>query len=297
MVNPFERMNIGIIGLVDIIEDLLKSDSRELKEFENLGLGLYFAPEDLFDNIKRVSYTTKDYKERVDSYISLVNGVYGDKRYNRKYESPYKKILLDYNRAHDFWFTDELFLTEWHTVRKGRFVQAFNYLSYLLNSVEDACEMYRKGMIIQIIGDNKRVFSTDEPRIIKPSKEECFLVTACAESRGLPKNCEELELIRWYRNNIVRNLPNGEKILNSYYDFAPELVKSLKQRSDSKRIFDSIYEEVNDYVELIKRENSKNILLRSSEILHEYIGASNEVSELASSQLFLNEIDKLSKKF
>lgn len=52
----------------------------------------------------------------------------------------------------------------------------------------------------------------------------CYLTTACLkwQSDKFDDNCEELRILRWFRDNYV---DQGD--INHYYDIAPAIVKSI----------------------------------------------------------------------
>lgn len=76
-------------------------------------------------------------------------------------------------------------------------------------------------------------------------KKFCYITTAVCQSRGLPDDCEELTLLRDYRDHYLKGLPEGEALIRKYYDIAPTIVKHINEREDAQRI----YEQINlDYI-------------------------------------------------
>ena len=69
----------------------------------------------------------------------------------------------------------------------------------------------------------------------------CFLTTACTSSRGLPDDCEELTVLRSFRDNFLRETPAGCKLIDRYYQIAPSIVAAIIQRPDAQGVFDEIY--------------------------------------------------------
>jgi hypothetical protein len=70
----------------------------------------------------------------------------------------------------------------------------------------------------------------------------CFLTTACCEYKGLPDDCEELTILRDFRDTYV---PSG--LIKEYYRIAPLIVPQL-----SAKQLESIYGTIKDCVECIK---------------------------------------------
>lgn len=80
------------------------------------------------------------------------------------------------------------------------------------------------------------------------------MTTACVECRGLPDDCDELTVLRGFRDTYMANLPEEEAEIKEYYSTAPSIVKMIDDRPDRKTIYDSIYSEVIlPCVELIKK--------------------------------------------
>ncbi len=73
----------------------------------------------------------------------------------------------------------------------------------------------------------------------------CFITTAVCLSLGKPDNCEELSVMRSFRDDWLRNQPDGESLVADYYSTAPGIVKQIDQEADRKNIYKTIYE---DYI-------------------------------------------------
>lgn len=88
----------------------------------------------------------------------------------------------------------------------------------------------------------------------------CYLTSACTEARGLPDDCTELTTLRAFRDNYVRNQPNGENDIKHYYDAAPKIVQSIHALdcSEALPILDEIYTNlVQPCLLLIEHEHSE----------------------------------------
>lgn len=55
----------------------------------------------------------------------------------------------------------------------------------------------------------------------------CFITTAMAECLGLPDDCEELTILRWFRDNIMLTTKEGQRDVEEYYRIAPGIVAAL----------------------------------------------------------------------
>ena len=77
----------------------------------------------------------------------------------------------------------------------------------------------------------------------EPDDDPCFLTSACVHARGLPDDCEELTVLRGYRDNYLRGRIGGEEAIREYYEIAPGIVAGINQRPDAEAIWNSVYEE------------------------------------------------------
>lgn len=70
----------------------------------------------------------------------------------------------------------------------------------------------------------------------------CFITTASVEAKGLADDCYELNALRVFRDEYVRNLPNGDEIIREYYETAPRIIAGINQAKNSREISLSLYE-------------------------------------------------------
>ena len=81
-----------------------------------------------------------------------------------------------------------------------------------------------------------------------PKKEKnddaCFLTSACIKARGLPDDCEELTVLRRYRDGYLKNRPNGPEEIRRYYAIAPAVVSRIDQKENAGEIWNRVYEEM-----------------------------------------------------
>ncbi|MBN9382188.1 MAG: DUF4157 domain-containing protein [Chitinophagaceae bacterium] len=80
----------------------------------------------------------------------------------------------------------------------------------------------------------------------------CFITTACVRSRGLPDDCEELEVLRRLRDNYMLKSKEGERMIAEYYDLAPRIVDLIDKREDAAAIYDDLYSVIRQCVMLVK---------------------------------------------
>ncbi|MEO1126844.1 MAG: DUF4157 domain-containing protein, partial [Cyanobacteria bacterium J06639_16] len=86
----------------------------------------------------------------------------------------------------------------------------------------------------------------------KKKKGGCFITTACVKAKGLADDCEELTILRQFRDNYMYSISNGSDMISEYYKIAPEIVDRISKLPDGKRIFVELYDQVVKSVNLVK---------------------------------------------
>ncbi len=84
-------------------------------------------------------------------------------------------------------------------------------------------------------------------------KPDCFITTACAEARGLPDDCEQLRVLRAFRDGYVADLPDGAEILAEYDEKAPRIVAAIRDLPPAlaEAVWAWIFEQIEAAVGLI----------------------------------------------
>jgi hypothetical protein len=72
----------------------------------------------------------------------------------------------------------------------------------------------------------------------------CFLTTACTAARGLAEDCHELTTLRAFRDGWLRSLPDGDTLVERYYEVAPQIVEWIQAQPDAADIWDGMYDHV-----------------------------------------------------
>lgn len=86
------------------------------------------------------------------------------------------------------------------------------------------------------------------PKSRSNKRSECFITTACAEARGLPDDCEQLRLLRLFREGYVRDLPDGAEVLAEYDEKAPRIVAAIGALPPS--VAEAVWEWVFEQIEV-----------------------------------------------
>lgn len=80
----------------------------------------------------------------------------------------------------------------------------------------------------------------------------CFLTTACVTYKGLPDSCEELTLLRAFRDGYMSALPEGPALIEGYYALAPQVVQRIWEDEESLLVLEGLYQVVRQCVAWIQ---------------------------------------------
>ena len=70
----------------------------------------------------------------------------------------------------------------------------------------------------------------------------CFITTAVCLTMSKPDDCEELTVMRRFRDNWLRDQPSGAEQIEEYYRVAPSIVRKIDSNPDRRAIYKYIYE-------------------------------------------------------
>ena len=71
----------------------------------------------------------------------------------------------------------------------------------------------------------------------------CFITTAVCLTMGKPNHCQELTWMRFFRDDWLRDQPDGKALIEDYYQTAPGIVEKIDQQPDRKAIYQEIYQQ------------------------------------------------------
>ncbi|MRR49380.1 MAG: hypothetical protein EG825_00455 [Rhodocyclaceae bacterium] len=74
----------------------------------------------------------------------------------------------------------------------------------------------------------------------------CFLTEATMYGMGIQdpaqlEQSEPLQVLRWFRDNVMARTPQGKNMIQQYYLMAPDVVEAVNRRPDAKQIYSQIY--------------------------------------------------------
>lgn len=92
------------------------------------------------------------------------------------------------------------------------------------------------------------------------SDSSCFLTTACVAYMKKPDDCEELTVLRSFRDGYMLTNKEGKALVDEYYTIAPVIVEKLMASEHADAYFKDIYQTILKCVQLIKSgENEQAI--------------------------------------
>ena len=91
----------------------------------------------------------------------------------------------------------------------------------------------------------------------------CFITTAVCEYYGKPDDCYELTTFRKYRDEWLRQQPDGEELVSEYYRIAPDIVSGMKASPEypnyCERIWKQFLSPCLAYIQSGAYEDCKNL--------------------------------------
>ena len=88
----------------------------------------------------------------------------------------------------------------------------------------------------------------------------CFLTSACVDYLGKADDCEELTLLRSFRDHYMRSTENGNALVDEYYEIAPTLVDKINASTEKDKYYSYIYSVIEKCVDLIKQGKNQETL-------------------------------------
>lgn len=83
-------------------------------------------------------------------------------------------------------------------------------------------------------------------------KCKCYITTACIRARGLADDCEELMILRRFRDNFILKKRNGKELIDYYYRYSPIIVRRIDESENSEIIYKELYIIIRRCVQAIK---------------------------------------------
>lgn len=69
----------------------------------------------------------------------------------------------------------------------------------------------------------------------------CYITTAVCDYQGKADDCQELTMLRGYRDDYLMASPEGRNLVEEYYDTAPYLVQVMNMQPERGKIYEELY--------------------------------------------------------
>ena len=113
-------------------------------------------------------------------------------------------------------------------------------MGFDMTTVQTSCQP----VALTTVRDNARTRANNDGWQQSAVEKKCFLASACMAARGLPVDCEELEVLRRFREEVLAGTAEGDAILREYEEIAPRIVRAIDDRPDASAIYEKIYAEI-----------------------------------------------------
>ncbi len=89
----------------------------------------------------------------------------------------------------------------------------------------------------------------------------CYITTAVCESLGKGDECEELNILRSFRDGYMAYVPGGVQMIQEYYDTAPRIVSIINTQPDSGKLYRELYDNyILPCIDMIKNDKMKECM-------------------------------------
>lgn len=154
---------------------------------------------------------------------------------------------------------DEAYEEGYHAGKDGNGFEDYVENNYGVLDNSDASQAYHKGYDE---GKEHRYDSSDDTSSDSSSSSSdsiCFITTACCQSMGRSDDCEELTVLRKYRDTYLAACDTLRPAIQEYYQLAPRIVCAIGRSPDADSAFMEIYARiVQPTVEMIKRGQNES---------------------------------------
>ena len=96
----------------------------------------------------------------------------------------------------------------------------------------------------------------------------CYITTAVCSSLGKPEDCDELVILRQFRDRLLPTIENGPAIIHEYYDIAPTIVKRMERDHTSGDLYIRLYHEyIAVCIDMIQKRQYREAVMRYTEMV------------------------------
>lgn len=101
------------------------------------------------------------------------------------------------------------------------------------------------------VGDGDYYYREFQPK----QKSGCFITTACVNTYGLSDDCQELTILRWFRDTYIRSLSNSNSLVDEYYTIAPLIIQKIQEDPNHEKVWGNIFTIIQKSVKLILKSD------------------------------------------
>lgn len=102
--------------------------------------------------------------------------------------------------------------------------------------------------------------------VVEEIEDGCYITNATCEAFGKPDDCYELTMFRTYRDTWLCKQPDGEKLIQEYYNTAPQIVAAINRSPDRMKIYRDLNEKYLipclHYIESGENQACKDLYIR-----------------------------------
>lgn len=83
----------------------------------------------------------------------------------------------------------------------------------------------------------------------------CYITTAVCESLNKGRDCEELQLLKRYRDEYLAGTKEGKSLITEYYNIAPTIVKRMEREADRDEKYRYLWDHyIRDCISMVRAE-------------------------------------------
>lgn len=111
---------------------------------------------------------------------------------------------------------------------------------------------------------DSRIIASDYDTIVNGFRRKlCYVTTAVCRSLQKENDCEELNLIKNFRDTYLSSTRDGRELIETYYDIAPTLVKRIDKSRDANTVYAFLWDRYISpcvaYIRAGQNENCKEV--------------------------------------
>ena len=107
-------------------------------------------------------------------------------------------------------------------------------------------------------------------KIKNSSSSGCFLTSACVAYMKKSDDCEELTVLRAFRDGYMASTEEGKALVKEYYAIAPTIVEKIEKSPKADEYFKDIYQTILLCVDAIEKGDNETALVLYKQMVLKY---------------------------